>query len=407
MRYWLLGFVIMVIGLQSGCDSTNIQNGSQHQVSLSQAKSLNNGFVPKDEKVLLIIGQDLGSVREYTESACCPTPAGVTTYLGLYKILDKSYQYGGIGIDPNGKALDYYADWGGGISSLYSLMQEYPNSAIAIGLSMTENEHPGALQRLIDGDYDKEILHLTRLVKTHPHPIYMRVGYEFDGMWNAGYGDRQKFIKAYQRVVDVMRQENAKNITFVWQSSSSPADDSIEGYHENIADWYPGDDYVDWMGLSWFLVPNYVGDQANFASTQNALADEVLEMARERNKPVMVAESSPLAYDLKQGFKANHSPIWDGVPKQDSQPKKGEDIWNEWYATFFDYIYKNDDVIRAVAYINANWDAQNMWSGNYQAGYWGDSRVQENEVVLNNWLDETGKGMWISTPDGLNEYLSR
>ena len=360
---------------------------------------------PDGEKALLIMGQDYGSLREYTQSNCCDVPGGVTTYVGLFKIFSEGHKFGGMGIDAQGNPLDYFADWGGGISSLYTTMQEYPNSALAIGLSMTENEHPGGLQDLLNGKYDREIVHLTKLLKQHTYPVYLRIGYEFDGMWNAGYGDRKQYRDAYRYVVDIIRQQGETNIDFVWQSSTSPADDSIEGGHEDIRDWYPGDEYVDWMGLSWFIVPDYVGNKSTVDITQNALADELVEFARERNKPVMIAEATPLAYDLTQNYKANHSPVWDGKPHENKVEKEAEQIWQEWFVPFFDYIYKNKDVIKAVAYINANWDQQPMWSGDYESGYWGDSRVQNNPVILEKWNKEISKAYWLTSGDNLKAEL--
>ena len=362
--------------------------------------------IPDVGKTLLIMGQDLDSIREYSRSECCPVPAGVTTYLGIYDLLDEDKNYGGIGIDPNGKPLDYYADWGGGKASLYSLMQEYPGSAIAIGLSMTENKSPGNMQKLIKGEYDQEIRHLAELMAKHAQPIYLRVAYEFDGIWNHGYEKHDQYIAAYRHVVDVVRSSGASQVSFVWQACSSPTDDSIEGERENIKDWYPGDEYVDWMGLSWFLQPYEIGKLADFTSTQHALADEVLAFARAQNKPVMVAESAPVGYDLKRGYRALHSHVWDGAPHTDKKAKSGEQIWNEWYVPYFQYIHKNNDVIKAVAYINSNWDSQSMWSGDYQAGYWGDSRLQENTFVLNQWLKEVVRESWIFTVDDLNKHLN-
>ncbi len=392
--------VALFLSSQAGCQVKS-ELHSEAKVSSHDTK-----FAPADGDIIMIIGQDLGSVRDYSKSDCCPVPGGVTTYIGLYNIFSEGHKYGGMGIDDKGNPLDYYADWGGGISSLYSLIQEYPSSAIAIGLSMTENQHPGGLSDLIAGKFDGEIKHLAQLMKTHNNPVYLRIGYEFDGMWNAGYGNHKNYIGAYRRVTDIVRAEGADNVSFVWQSSTSPTDDSIEGRRENIRDWYPGDEYVDWMAISWFLAPDYIGEKSNFPSTQNGLADEMLVFAREKNKAVMVAESAPVSYDLKQGYKANHSPVWDGKPHQEKQEKSGKQIWDEWFKAYFNYIYENSDVIKATAYINANWDVQGMWSGNYESGYWGDSRVEENAYILSKWNEEIGQNKWIHSSENIHQKLN-
>ena len=37
-----------------------------------------------------------------------------------------------------------------------------------------------------------------------------------------------------------------------------------------------------------------------------------------------------------------------------------EAIWHDWYKPFSDFIHANTDFIRAVAYINADWNEQPM-----------------------------------------------
>jgi len=55
-----------------------------------------------------------------------------------------------------------------------------------------------------------------------------------------------------------------------------------------------------------------------------------------------------------------------------------QEISETWYAPLFQYMKENDEVIRAFACINANWDTQTRWGEPYNGGYWGDSRLQTN-----------------------------
>lgn len=98
-------------------------------------------------------------------------------------------------------------------------------------------------------------------------------------------------------------------------------------------------------------------------------------------KFVMIAEASPQAYDLANNFNANITPIWDGKQKGDIKPLSDSEIWDAWYAPLFQYMNDNDDVIRALAYINVNWDAQSRWGEPHTEGYWGDSRLQVNPEI--------------------------
>ena len=327
---------------------------------------------------LFIIGQDLGSVRDYMAGECCPRPDGITAYLSFYNLTSEEAGYGGLGIDLDGKPIDREFDWGGGPANAWKSATEFGSIGFAIGLSLVENEHPGALDRLVAGEYDDNIRQLARFFLKLDNAVYLRVGYEFDGFWNQGYDDSKRYVKAYRRIVDGLRAEGADNVQYVWQSAASPLDELTEGYHENIRDWYPGDDYVDWVAFSLFLLLDEAPgiEVENQPPTARELADELLALARERDKPVMIAEASPQGYDLAQGFNANIAASWDGPQARDRVGISPEDAWNAWFAPVFEYMNKNRDVIHALAYINCHWDSQDLWDAPYEQGYWGDSRLQ-------------------------------
>ena len=56
---------------------------------------------------------------------------------------------------------------------------------------------------------------------------------------------------------------------------------------------------------------------------------------------------------------------------------------------------ENRDVIYAFAYINCNWDVQDMWGTPYESGYWGDSRLQVSPVIAQRFSEaiERWRGM--------------
>mgnify|MGYP001820965013 FL=1 len=331
---------------------------------------------------LFIVGQDLGSIRDYYDSACCVKPDGNTAYINLYNMLSEQHVFSGLGIDAKGNPLDIEADTGAGLANVWKTAIDFPGG-LAIGLELVENQHPGALAQLIAGEYDGHIEHLARFMKLIDETVWLRVGYEFDGMWNQGYGNPGQYKQAYIHVVDKLREAGVENVEFVWQASTSPVDDMIEKRFEGISTWYPGDAYVDWVGTSWFLTidESPAVDTDYKPASQRELTDQVLEFARLRGKPVMIAEASPQGYDLADNFNANIAPIWDGKQKGDRENLSDSDIWDAWYAPLFKYMNDNGDVIRALAYINANWDAQSRWGAPHNEGYWGDSRLEANPEI--------------------------
>lgn len=336
------------------------------------------GTAPKQ----LIIGQDLGAIRGYMGSACCPRPDGLTAYVDFYDIL-KVGDFGGLGIDAAGEDAGFELDWDAGPVSAWRTATEFGIDGLAIGLSITENEHPGGLQRLVDGAFDAETRQLAHFLSLVEGPVYLRIGYEFDGAWNQGYENAPRYIAAWKTIVDGLRAEGVDNTVMVWQAGAAVVDEVIDQGHEDIRQWYPGDDYVDWMAFSWFMNPREtIGVDFDFdPGTPLALATELLEFARQRGKPVMIAEAAPQAIDVEAGFMAHHAPIWDGEPGTGRVDMTIDEIWTHWYAPLFRLLEDHRDAIHILAYINADWDSQAMWGPPYANGFWGDSRVEANEEL--------------------------
>ena len=144
-----LPVVILVFALLASCGS-----GSAPALDSAADTAMDRGK-------LLIIGQDLCAIRGYMASDCCPRPDGLTAYLDFYDIL-KEGDFGGLGIDPDGNDSGFEFDWNAGPVSAWRTATEFGIDGLAIGLSITENEHPNGLQRLIDGEFDAEILQLAK-----------------------------------------------------------------------------------------------------------------------------------------------------------------------------------------------------------------------------------------------------
>ena len=203
---------------------------------------------------------------------------------------------------------------------------------------------------------DEAIEDLGTWIKEQERPVFLRIGYEFDGSWN--HYDPAQFREAWIYIVHYFDALGVKNVSYVWQAHG--------GNTSNINRWYPGDQYVNWMGYSCFDEPN---PGAN-----------ILSFAEIHDKPVMIAEATPKV-DLKTGDGATH--------------------WTGWYAPLFEKISGNER-IKALAYINVDWDSQAMWQGQG----WGDSREQINAVIKENWQAEIQKESWLLASDSLFDLLA-
>lgn len=352
---------------------------------------------PATEDKIYFIGQDLSAIRGYYDSDCCAEPDGATAYLSLYQ-LGTAPDFGGLGYGLDGALVSPETSWGAGPVGAYQSVNEFGVSHLAIGLYIAENGMPGGLQDIADGAFDAEILRLSDFMKTVPGRVFLRIGYEFDGTWNAGQDNTEHFIAAHRRIVDVLRADGVTNGVYVWQASASILDDLIEQKHEDITSWYPGDDYVDWMGFSWFSLPEAAPTVPGSYQPKRPidLVNEVTDFARQRGKPVLVAESAPQGYDIAAGFRANINPLQDGPSGEGQTTVSSAQIWDEWYAPLFAWMNANTDVVRGFAYINVDWDSQPMWGPPYANGFWGDSRLQANPEIADRFNSELAA--WRAAP---------
>lgn len=333
----------------------------RESIAMPTDTTITGKFAPPKGHALLIIGQDTDSIDDYF-AATNSAPGGVTGYTSLSKK----------------EGIHETARYGSGPHNLDYLAETYPNSAIAVGLDMVS-----FLPQTASGKADEAIDFLLDALASYNRPVFVRFGYEFDGPWN--HYDPEDYVAAWQHFHKRMQEKAVTNVALVWQSATW-CDGTYSGH--SIESWYPGDEYVDWVGLSYFV-------QA--ADCNGQPFEEMLAFAREHGKPLMIAESTPQRYktgDLNFSYSG-----------ADFAPKTADETWNEWYTPFFQFIHDNDDVIRAVAYINANWDSQPMWGPPYRSGYWGDSRVQVNDLIKQRWFEEIGQSFWLNAGPGLFDEL--
>ena len=325
--------------------------------------ALTGAYQPPDGEKILIVGQDTISIDAYNDSIGI-TPGGVTTYINLSDL----------------SGLITQVDNGGGPNNAGYLQANYPNSVHAMAVYLVNQ-----LDGVNSGFYDGEMDELIRILASWERPIFLRWGYEADGAWN-GY-DPEAYRLAFRRMANKVKAAGATNIVMVWQVASY-CGGSLGG--RSFQDWYPGDEYVDWLGMSYFTPQD----------CNNTAVDSFIDFARTKQKPVLIAESASQRYDLEQGtYNAS------AQRTLADQNKTGEQIWNEWFANYFNFIERNDDLIKAVAYINADWDSQALWKAPYPEGYWGDTRVQTNNYIRDLWVAEINGEGWLNASAGLFELL--
>jgi oligosaccharide reducing-end xylanase len=254
------------------------------QVFPTPKPEVNGKFAPVSGKALLLIGDDKDSVDAHFDSTVS-APGGLSANvdLGLNDFND----------------LDY-------------LVGKYPNSTLSIGVTLNKLRT------------DEQIDTLLKTLAAYNRPIFLRLGFGSDDAPDV-------YVSAWKKFEEQIQVNGSLNVALVWESAS--CDES------GIADFYPGDEFVDWVGISY---------------CDGISTDAKMQFAREHLKPVMLIAES-----------------------QDGS-------WDEWFAPFFKFVTDNNDVIRAVAYVNNG---------------------QLNNENLKQWKDETKQSFWLRGGPSLFDTL--
>lgn len=134
---------------------------------------------------------------------------------------------------------------------------------------------------------------LSALFSRYPAtPVYLRFGAEFD-VWT-DMAEPEQFKTAFRAVSQHFKSKNS-NVAIVWSPNQ------VSGWNTDTNDFYPGDEYVDWVGLSLYAQKYFLGDpnsdpdsQVFFRTGINSdpvLAVKWLVDTYGDRKPIMISES--------------------------------------------------------------------------------------------------------------------
>jgi len=158
------------------------------------------------------------------------------------------------------------------------------------------------LQEIIDGKFDKELTQWAIDASNTNMPLLVEFGTEVNGDWfpwngaynGAGetteYGDSsiadggERFKYAYRHIVDICNLNGANNITWFFH---------VNAYSDPSVDWnelehyYPGDAYVDWLGVSIYGPQENKDTYQEFSDLLDAVYPSLTKLS---NKPIAVLE---------------------------------------------------------------------------------------------------------------------
>ncbi len=353
--------------------------------------ALASKYEPLQGRILVFAGQSPQASLDYWALPNTPRPAGFSDYISYdvgapYKDFapdaPKTYRGNDGLLEPT--------NWGSGDQCVDCLVQrpEFAESVVNIGMylagpqaadgSMCRGRDDCAIARLARGEFDRQLqVFADWLLGLGERPVLLRVGYEFDGSWN-NY-DPQQFKAGWRHIHDFLTGAGVRNVAYVYYTYGFASRDTLEQY-------WPGDDYVDWIGYSYFqLDPSVVG--------QGELA-----FARDKNLKVFLGEVTPHTGDCTRQIDL----------------ASDTDLGRQWIDNFFSHVEDNRDLVRAVAYINEPWndvERAPMWQDQQDqncGGYFSRSnaRLNDNPVLERYWAERISRPLYLNLePDLYNRLL--
>lgn len=322
---------------------------SQYNYSLHRHIAMRLDDDDDDKKNLLVVGNSSststsrssgrrrGDARTPSFLLQDVTPPAFMAYTDIQTLrgLDRPADYGS-GVEYADGILELIVSTrnsGGRDHHHHHKKQRQGGVAVGLQLGLWLNGSEGCrdvVSRRLDSNIQRLVGYLSS-PRTAFDRVWLRIGYEFDNP-SFGYLEDPELYRAAFRTIAAACRSDAKcreRTRFVWHSWAA----SLESADE-LRRYYPGDDVVDWVGISIFsqlYTATSSGGVAQLGS--KATVQAVLEFAQQRNKPTMIAESTPFG----------------GIPTR-------IDPWEAWFQPVLGLISEHG--IGMWSYINCDWEVR-------------------------------------------------
>ncbi|MFA5801638.1 MAG: glycosyl hydrolase [Thermoleophilia bacterium] len=165
------------------------------------------------------------------------------------------------------------------------------------GLPDLVNQPAYRLKNITRGDFDYRIRAWARSLRAYGYPVLLRPMCEMNGNWTSWSGIANgnspvDFIPAWRHIHDIFVAEGVTSVKWVW----SPNADSTAALAQNTFDtYYPGDGYVDYVGLNgynWGTTAKAPGYSSTWQSLSQVFSYSYDVAASNTDKPVMISETA-------------------------------------------------------------------------------------------------------------------
>ena len=208
-------------------------------------------------------------------------PPELASYLGAfepgsppnYGVLASFDQAAGRQLD----LLGYYSGWAEPFDTSFAETLRKHGVIPFVQIDPTD----ASVAAIAAGTYDDYLRSYANSVRNFRHAVVIGFGHEMNGSWYSwGYKHvpAPTFVAAWQHIVRLFRNEGADNVTWLW---TLQADEPGTG---PIASWWPGAQYVTWVGIDGY----YYRPSDTFTSV---FGQTITQLRAFTDKPVLLSET--------------------------------------------------------------------------------------------------------------------
>lgn len=137
---------------------------------------------------------------------------------------------------------------------------------------------------IADGGYDTYIKHFAAQVHYMNVPIALSFAHEMNGYWypwGTQANSASEFIKAWKHIHDLFVSQGATNVVWVWNPNDINPVSTVK-----LKPYYPGDQYVDWIGITGYYTN---AGAKTFATLFQPTIDQIRTFSK---KPIIIPETA-------------------------------------------------------------------------------------------------------------------
>ncbi|ORY37611.1 glycoside hydrolase [Rhizoclosmatium globosum] len=259
--------------------------------------------------------------------------------------------------------------------------------------------YPDNSTGIADSDINALAIQCRTIINTTGRNLFIRFGPEMNGDWMSYSGNPTAYIALWRKVYTAVNNV-APSVAFVW----SPNPDTYQGIYP-YAPYWPGPDYVDWVGLSTY----WKGFQDNYPYSymKNSLCPtdytaQVLDAKGQQGSKVSFYQEYVLKYDkpfvISEGGGAFQLAYSEGSNRTlvDPGPGRTQMVMGFWNSNIFnpDFMNAYPKVKMAISFEIWKLEAEQQFATERDFRIIGDDATASTFRTAIMKLDDAGHMIW-------------